>query len=287
MNGIILLNKKKGITSRTAIVEVSKALGIKKIGHAGTLDPLATGLLVILLNDATKLSDYLINEDKEYIAEILIGRSTSTLDSEGEIIEEKKVTSNLNIDEVLNSFVGTSNQTPPMYSAIKQKGKKLYELARAGVDVARESREITIYNISRVSDIVNNEGLVSFKIKTKVSKGTYIRVLAEDIGKRLGYPAHLAALERTASGAFKLIDANTIEEIKENNYNLIKMHEALSSYPLINVNEELAKLIMNGSKLNGDLVNSNEQLVCFIFNETLIGIYERKNDEYRVRRVWN
>lgn len=287
MNGVLLVNKDKGITSHSAISKVKRILNVKKIGHAGTLDPLATGLLVVMLGSATKLSNYLMAEEKEYVAEILIGQSTDTLDSEGNILEEKEVLEELNVDEALKSFLGKSMQVPPMFSAIKQKGKKLYELARKGIEVEREPREIEIFEIERISEVVKKDGFVSFSFRVIASKGTYIRTLCEDIGKYLGYPAHMVNLKRIKIGNLKLEDASSISEIESGDYKLIKMQAALKNYKIIEVDNKIANLIKNGVTLYENQVNSKDETVVFTYNDELIGIYKNIDGKYKAERVWN
>ena len=188
MNGVIIVDKKKGRTSFDEIREIRKKYNIKKVGHAGTLDPMATGVLIILIGDATKLSDYLMDHDKEYIATLKLGQRTDTLDSEGQVIEEKEVPdlSKKNIEEVLFNLLGKSKQIPPMYSAIKVNGKKLYELARKGEEIERKEREIEIYEIKLIKIKEENKKISEIEFKVKCSKGTYIRTLCEDIAKKLG-----------------------------------------------------------------------------------------------------
>ncbi|HEY8395643.1 MAG TPA: tRNA pseudouridine(55) synthase TruB, partial [Bacilli bacterium] len=175
MNGILLVYKEKGMTSNAVIQKIKKILQVKKIGHAGTLDPLATGLLVVLINGATKLSNYLLNQEKEYLAEITIGIATSTEDAEGEIIACKEVSESLDPDPILRSLIGKRLQVPPLYSALKKDGKKLYEYAREGVEVERKAREIEIYALERRSPVRYENGTAKFSFYCKVSKGTYIR----------------------------------------------------------------------------------------------------------------
>lgn len=194
MDGIIVVNKPSGCTSHDIVSKIRKSLKLKKVGHTGTLDPLATGVLPILLGNATKLSKYLINHDKEYIATIKLGVKTDTGDIEGSIIDEQKVPlfTEEQIIEALNSFVGKQKQMPPMYSAIKVNGKKLYEYARNGEKIEVASRDIEIYNISFLQYIDNK-----IKFKVSCSKGTYIRSLCEDIAQKLNTVGTMENLERT------------------------------------------------------------------------------------------
>lgn len=285
MNGIILLNKEQGITSQKALTILKRQLKLDKVGHAGTLDPLASGLLLVLVGKATKLSDYLMLETKEYIADIYIGKSTDTLDSEGNIVEEKKVINIADIDKVLNSFLGKSKQIPPMYSAIKIKGKKLYELARSGIEVEREEREIEIFEIERISDVLLIDDHASFKFRVVCSKGTYIRSLCADIGKKLGYPAHMSGLVRTKIGNFSLSNAVSLKDIEEGKINLVKMHEALSGFKIIDVDENMAKLVMNGASIS--LNDISDEKVVITYKNELIGIYNKVQGKYKAERVWN
>ena len=194
MDGIIVVNKPSGCTSHDIVSKIRKSLKLKKVGHTGTLDPLATGVLPILLGNATKLSKYLINHDKEYVATIKLGVKTDTGDIEGSIIDEQKVPlfTEEQIIEALNSFVGKQKQMPPMYSAIKVNGKKLYEYARNGDKIEVATRDIEIYNISFLQYIDNK-----IKFKVSCSKGTYIRSLCEDIAQKLNTVGTMENLERT------------------------------------------------------------------------------------------
>ncbi len=212
MNGIINLNKPAGMTSHGAVSKVKRLLGVRKAGHTGTLDPLATGVLLICLNEATKVSRFLLDMDKKYLAKVRLGVRTDTGDAEGRIIEEKDPSgvTREKIVETVATFSGRMNQTPPMYSAVKIGGEKLYTLARKGIEVERTERVVEIYDI-RVVDI----SLPFFYIHVSCSKGTYVRTLCEDIGHRLGTVAHLAALQRTAIGPFDLKDSVTLEGLEK------------------------------------------------------------------------
>ena len=210
MNGIILINKEKGCTSHDVVYKV------KKVGHTGTLDPNATGVLPLLIGEATKISKYLINHDKEYEVVLELGKKTSTADVEGEVIEEKEVpTKSLEeqyVKKILKTFIGKQEQTPPIYSAIKINGKKLYEYARKGQEVKLEPRQIEIYDIELLN-INKTEEQISFRVRC--SKGTYIRSLCEDIAERLGTVGLMKELKRTVVGDFKIENAITVEELKE------------------------------------------------------------------------
>lgn len=209
ISGVLLLDKPHGISSNGALQQVKRLYQAAKAGHTGNLDPIATGMLPVCLGEATKFSQYLLDANKTYQARMKLGQTTTTGDSEGEVLEQKPVNVHLaQIEAVLPQFIGNLSQIPPMYSALKHKGKALYTYARAGVDIERPPRNITIYSLSL--DAFNGDELV---ITVKCSKGTYIRVLSEDIGKVLGCGAHLIELRRTEIGEFKIADALTIPQL--------------------------------------------------------------------------
>lgn len=252
MDIIISLNKPKDITSQDAVTRVKKILKFKKAGHTGTLDPMATGLLLICINRATRLASYFLNLDKEYRAVMKLGETTDTQDAYGKIISK---TDHIDIDkavieETLKSFRGNILQQPPMFSALKHEGGPLYKLARKGIEIERKSREVNIYDIELL-DI--NMPYVTFR--AVCSKGTYIRTLCDDIGKKLGVGAHLCELERTKIGAFRIEDSLSIEELKSLNINgpdskgVYGMDEALSWMPELNINEEMIKAVTHGNPI--------------------------------------
>ena len=209
-SGIFLINKDKGLSSNKAIQKIRRRLNIKKIGHFGTLDPLAEGLLICGINGGTKLSERFLNLDKSYFSRIMLGIKTTTDDSEGNIIEEKNIqVSEKEILETIKTFVGESKQKPPFFSALKHKGKPLYKYAREGKLVEKEPRDIKIY---KILDIVIENAFVSFKISC--SKGTYIRSIARDLGDELGCGGHLVELVRLSQGKFELKDAKKVDDIQ-------------------------------------------------------------------------
>lgn len=287
MNGILVVNKPIGLSSHQVIQTIKRTLKIKKIGHAGTLDPLASGVLIVLLNDATKLSDYLMADNKTYLAGIVLGTSTDTEDSLGKVQEEKKVTSLSQVDQVLSSMIGPLKQIPPMYSAIKQDGKKLYELAREGKEVSRKSRDIEILTLERKTEITYQDDQAYFQFETRVSKGTYIRTLCVDIGEKLGYPAHMNSLVRLSSGKFSIADSYTLEEIKEGRFKIISNLEAINHYPVVDLNEELYFKVKNGQKISQDEVMKSADLIVFKYENNLIAIYKKEENIYKAERVWN
>lgn len=270
MNGVIIVDKEKGKTSFDEIRDIRKKYNIKKVGHAGTLDPMATGVLIILVGEATKLSDYLMNHDKEYIATLKLGKKTDTGDSEGTIIEEKEIP-NLckeNVQNVLNTFIGKSKQIPPMYSAIKVNGKKLYELAREGKEIERQERKIEIYSLEIIKLIEENKKIAEIEFKVNCSKGTYIRTLCEDIAEKLGTCGYMKELRRTRVGRFTLNDKDkfiTLEEIMEDK----------ESYSL---DDEKLKKIINGVKIS---TNLKDGFVKLYHNQKFIGLGEVENNKLK------
>lgn len=253
MNGILIVNKPEGITSQGVVSKVKKALNVKKVGHTGTLDPLATGVLPILIGNSTKLSKYLIEHDKIYRAVIKLGEKSSTGDREGEIVETKQVSENSeksNIETALQSFLGKQTQTPPIYSAIKVNGKKLYEYAREGKEVEIPSREIEIYKIELIKFDRENK-TVEFEVSC--SKGTYIRTLCEDIAESLGTAGFMLSLNRVKVDRFDLRDSFTIEDIENGIYKLISMEELFKDFPKIELNKRKLELFLNGVNLSFEL----------------------------------
>lgn len=288
-NGIVLINKPDTWTSQDVTAKIKRHLHLDKIGHAGTLDPMATGLLIVLLGSATKLSSYLTSEEKEYECEITIGKASDTEDISGNILEEKQVTKNIDkeIDEVLKGLIGKLEQVPPMYSSVRYQGRKLYEIAREGVTVDREKRVIEINKLERTSDIVYTDGVCKFKFKTTVSKGTYIRTLCVEIGKRLGYPALMSKLTRTKSGVFSLEDAITLEDVLNDNFTVINNVEAIKYKDnIIEVDDKIKDKVFHGMTIYLNDLPYDE--VFLINNGELIGVYGRLNKNiYKAKRVWN
>ncbi|MBM7603278.1 tRNA pseudouridine55 synthase [Metabacillus crassostreae] len=266
MEGVLLLNKPAGMTSHDCVAKMRRLAKTKKVGHTGTLDPDVTGVLPICIGRATKIVEYLTASSKTYEAEVTIGFSTTTEDASGEIVERKivdRLIKREDVEKVLSSMVGSLEQTPPMYSAVKINGKKLYEYARAGIEIERPSRTITIHDFVLLGD-VKNENNVTFRFRVTCSKGTYVRTLAVMIGEQLGYPAHMSHLVRTKSGVFDLDDCMTFEEIEksieDNTFqdSLISIGEALKDLPKLIIHDNLAEKVKNGAVL--ELPNEFEQL---------------------------
>ena len=249
-NGILIVNKPSGITSRDVVNIVGKTLNTKKVGHTGTLDPMATGVLVLCLGNALKVCELITANDKEYIAKVILGIETETLDTTSPIINTKKTNiTKEEIEKVLNSFKGSYLQEVPKYSAVKINGKKLYEYAREGKEIELPKKMVTIYDIQLVSDITYYNDTTSFYIKTTVSKGTYIRSLIRDIGYKLNTYGCMDSLERIRQGIFNIDNSYTLEEIKNNNYKLLSIEESLPNIPLVEVDNKTLFKIRNGVKL--------------------------------------
>ena len=267
MNGILIINKPTEYTSRDVVNKIGGILRTKKVGHTGTLDPIATGVLVICIGNTTKLCEVLTSEYKEYIATIKLGIKTDTLDTTGTIIEEKEYNVSENqIKEVLNTFLGTSTQTTPIYSAVKENGKKLYEYAREGKQEELPKREININNIELLS---YKEDEIVFK--TTVSKGTYIRALIDDICTKLNTVGTMSSLQRTKQGNFKIEDSYTIEDIQKGNYKLLSIEEALTNLETITINDDLYNQVKNGSIIDKTFTND---IACLSYKNKIIAIYQ-------------
>jgi len=286
MNGILLVNKPKGFTSFDVIAVLRGILNTKKLGHTGTLDPDATGLLVVGVNKGTKIMKYLNNDQKEYIATICIGTSTDTLDKTGEIIDNVEVKTLTDVDTTIASFKGVYTQTPPMYSAVKYKGKKLYEYARKGITIDDiPSRDITVFDIARISDILYKDNNAYFDYKVHASKGLYVRTLSYDIGKKLGYPSSNYELHRTKAGHFDISDAYTLDEIKEGNFKIISLSDALSFMEVKVVNDDIAHHVKNGMAIS--LKQFKKPTLTRIINKDgdLLAIYDKHPTESKMKAL--
>lgn len=279
-DGIILIDKPKDYTSHD-IVNITKKILNKKVGHTGTLDPNATGVLPLLIGKGTKLSKYLINHDKEYVAVIKLGEMTDTADSEGEIIKKENVDMSKFIEDsvnsVLNSFLGRHKQTPPIYSAIKVNGKKLYEYARKGIQVEIKPREIEIYKIT-LEKIDREKKEIKYRVSC--SKGTYIRSLCEDIAKKLGTIGYMKELRRTKVGEFCIEDCISIDEIKRNSTivfkKIISFEKLFKDNKKIILDDKKHKMFLNGVILNIDLDNG---MYLIYNNSKFVGtgiVYDKK-----------
>ena len=277
MDGIIIINKEKGCTSHDIVYKAKKIFN-KKVGHTGTLDPNATGVLPLLVGKGTEISKYLINHDKTYEAILQLGEKKDTADSEGQTIEEKKITPEMleeqNVKNVLKSFEGKQEQVPPMYSAIKVNGKKLYEYARKGEKIEIKSRKIEIYKIDLIKIDIENK---TIEFKVECSKGTYIRTLCENIAEKLETVGYMKELKRTKVGEFEIEDAIKIqelenEEIKQSNF--ITLEKYFDKNEKIVLEDAKLKLFLNGVKLT----YNNKDGIYKIYNKNrFIGIGTIKN----------
>lgn len=287
LNGVINIYKEKGFTSHDVVNIVRKTLNKVKTGHTGTLDPDACGVLPICIGKATKLSDYIMADIKGYKAEVVLGITTDTLDITGDILTKQDV--NVTKDEIMdaiNSFVGEYYQTPPMFSAIKINGQKLYDLARKGQEVERKKRLINIVSIDILS-ITDNKILIDIVC----SKGTYIRSLCDDIGKKLKCGACMGELTRVRSGEFYIKDSIKLEDFKQliadNKLSeiLIPMEKILKDYPKVVIHESMNKYLNNGNKVKCQYITNNvnvsvgEKVSVFDFSNKIIGIYETIEEE--------
>ena len=273
MDGIILLNKEKGYSSRDYGTKCAKALGEKRCGHTGTLDPLATGLLVLLLGSYTKLNDYINTNIKEYIVTLRLGIKTDTYDIEGKILDEKDVTfDEAKFYQAIDVLKNKKTQIPPIYSAIKVNGKKLYHYARNNEKVDLPERDASIYELEVLNIINKDSNRPEIKIRLKVSKGYYIRSFVFDLGELLGTNAVMINLERTKAGIFKIEDSSTIEDIKMNKYHLYKIEDVFS-LPRIDVNLFLAKKIANGLQLDSREFDGDSMFFVYYDNH-LIALYK-------------
>ena len=273
---ILAINKPFGVTSFDVVNEISHLYGISKVGHTGTLDPIARGVLLVTGGQATKIVELLTANDKEYIADVELGYETDTLDNTGTIIKRKEIPNNINLKETLNSFKKTYLQEVPIYSAIKVDGKKLYEYARNNKEVTLPKKEVTIKEIELLKE--NNN---TFTFKTLVTKGCYIRSLIRDIGLSLNTYATMTSLIRTKQGKVSIENTNTLEELQKGEAKSYSIEEVLD-YPTIIVDKELEFRIKNGQKINNTWKITNR---CIFKNQEnkLLGIYERDN---LMLKVW-
>ncbi|RIW36449.1 tRNA pseudouridine(55) synthase TruB [Bacillus salacetis] len=275
MNGILPLWKPRGMTSHDCVFKVRKLLRTKKVGHTGTLDPEVTGVLPLCIGRATKVAEYITNGGKAYEGEVTIGRSTTTEDAWGETVEETGVAESYTrkqISDMLATFKGEITQTPPMFSAVKVNGKRLYEYAREGKTIERPSRKVIIHDIELLDDREIFEGeTISFKFRVSCSKGTYIRTLAVEMGEKMGYPAHMSELKRIRSAAFEEKDCITFEELEglieteQVAETLYPIETGISHLPKWDISDTLAMKVKNGAVLDmpkewpGDQVAMNHE----------------------------
>lgn len=289
MNGVLNIFKPKGMSSFDAVRVVKKVAGTGKVGHTGTLDPEATGVLPICIGRATKIIDYIMDSEKVYEVTLKLGIRTTTYDLEGEVLEERDP-SHLTEEEILNainSFKGEYSQIPPMYSALKQNGVRLYELARKGIEVERKGRLINIHNLE---DIKINNPYISMKVTC--SKGTYIRSLCYDIGEKLGVFATMTQLNRAKTSVFSQEKSININELTKENINdyILSMEEALEKYDKIIVNKKYVKLLVNGvrvadGRFTKDKVINNKLYRVYDDENNFIGLGERNDAGFKIEKL--
>ena len=290
LSGIINLKKEAGMTSHDAVFKLRKMLKEKKIGHGGTLDPDVTGVLPIAVGKATRLIEYMQEEGKIYEGEITLGFSTTTEDASGEVVEVTPVSPDLSqemVDQAMAAFVGQVVQIPPMYSAVKVDGRKLYEYARAGQEVERPKRTIEISSFERTSPLVAEGDLVRFTFRVKCGKGTYVRTLSVDLGAKLGYASHMSKLERTGSAGLTLDDALTLAEIsdlveKEDFSFLRPLELGIGDLPTVELTSEQVTEVSFGRRIS---LETDVDLLAAFHQGKLIAILERRDDLYKPRKV--
>ena len=272
MNGILIVDKPKGYTSRDVVNSIERLANTKKVGHGGTLDPIATGVLVVALGNGLKVLEFLSEKDKEYIATVKMGIETNTLDVTGEVTKKKDYffLDSVRLDEVLKSFIGKYNQEVPLYSSVKVGGQRLYKYAREGLTVVLPKREVNIYELELLSC-----GKDEFVIRANVSKGTYIRSLIRDIGEKLGIPCTMKELRRTKQGNFTIDDAVSMEELENGNIKPVPIEKALKGIIFVPANEELEKKIMNGAILDN------------VYAETIVGFKNKNNEVIALYKVYD
>ena len=276
MDGIIIINKPQNCTSHD-IVRKAKKFFNEKVGHTGTLDPNATGVLPLLVGKGTQIAKYIINHDKTYVAILQLGEKTDTADVEGNSIETKEVSEQSlkteKVKEVLKSFIGKQEQIPPIYSAIKVNGKKLYDYARKGEKVEIQPRQIEIYNMELINIDKTNK---TIEFKVDCSKGTYIRTLCENIAEKLDTVGYMKELNRTKVGEFSINDSITIEQLENGNYNnFITVEDYFTNYENLNLNEKKVQLFLNGVQLT---CNLEDGIYRIYFDNEFIGIGTIKNN---------
>ncbi|AVO02389.1 tRNA pseudouridine(55) synthase TruB [Staphylococcus simulans] len=303
MEGILPVFKERGLTSHDVVFKLRKILHTKKVGHTGTLDPEVNGVLPICVGGATKVSDYIMEMGKAYQATVTVGVSTTTEDQTGEVLETKVVSKDLTadkIDEAILSFVGEIEQIPPMYSSVKVNGRKLYEYARNNETVERPKRKVRIYEIERNSEIRYKDDTCSFDIFIRCGKGTYIRTLATDIGRTLGYPAHMSQLTRVESGGFSIDESLTLDQIDELykqealQEKLFPIEYGLKGLPHIQIDDpNIKKRILNGQKFyKNEFSEAIDEVTVMEDKETekALALYiphAEKPNEIKPKKVFN
>ncbi len=276
MNEILVINKPQNYTSRDVVNFICKKFKTKKVGHTGTLDPMATGVLIVLIGRYTSLVEIVTAYNKIYEAEVTLGILTDTLDRTGTVIKEELVDiAPEKIKNVLANMIGTYEQTVPIYSAVKVDGKKLYEYARDNKEVKLPTRNVNIKSLELISDIVKKDGKVIFKIRTEVSKGTYIRSLVNDIATKLNTVGIMTELKRIRQGNIDISESYTIDEIRSDNYQFYDINKCLSDLYTVEIDEELYKKIKNGVRLENVYA---KEVVLFKYRKQNVAIYKNDNN---------
>ena len=291
MDGIINLKKEAGMTSHDAVFKLRKILQTKKIGHGGTLDPDVVGVLPIAVGKATRLVEFMQDEGKIYEGEVTLGFSTTTEDASGEVLAKTPVLAPLDaklVDEAIASLTGLITQIPPMYSAVKVNGRKLYEYARTGEAVEKPKRQVAIYSFERTSPISYENQTARFNFRVRCGKGTYIRTLAVDLGVKLEYASHMSQLTRTSAAGMLLEEALTLDELAEQvtvgDFSFLQPLElGIGDLVKIDLTKEQAEDVRFGRFID---VNSNETQVAGFFQGKLLAILEKRNKEYKPRKVF-
>lgn len=287
LNGILVIDKDKGMTSGDVIYHLRKALHIRKMGHAGTLDPDVTGVLPVAVGQATKLIELMHTRPKEYQGTGLFGYSTDSYDTEGKVLKEEKLITAFTREEIqrgMNSFLGQIEQVPPIYSAVKVNGKKLYEYAREGLEVKRPTREVEIFKYEQTSDPIfdQEKGQESFSFAIKCSKGTYVRSLVNDLGQKLGKPAVMTNLRRIASSGFNIEQAVKLSQIEANPELATELIQPIdrffSNYDQIDLNENQWRRVKNGAAIQ---LHSNAKKVALRYNKKVKAIYKKDRSSYK------
>ena len=284
MNGILLIDKPSGLTSRDVVNIVGKSLGTKKIGHTGTLDPLATGVMVLCVGKYTKLVEMLTSYNKTYEASIVLGIKTDTLDITGKVLEEK--CSNISLSDILLSlkkFEGVYDQEVPIYSAVKINGKKLYEYARENKTIELPKRSVNISKISLISDIKYENNKTLFSIRCNVSKGTYIRSLINDIASSLNTIGVMKGLRRIEQGNFNIENCYKISDIENNNFKFVDLDTVFKDYFIVDINSNLYIDIKNGKILENIY---NKDIIVFRYNGEYISIYKKYEKDKKLIKPW-
>jgi tRNA pseudouridine55 synthase len=296
LNGILALWKEKGVTSHDCVFRLRKILRTKKIGHGGTLDPDVEGVLPICIGQGTKVIEYLVDVGKTYEGEVTLGFATTTEDASGAVVAESRLlrpVANQEIDQAVQFFIGEITQIPPIYSAVKVNGKCLYEYARANQSVERLTRKVQIFSFERISDPTfdKQKGIQSFKFRVECGKGVYIRTLAVDLGKKLGYAAHMSALIRTKAAGLNYYEAHTLKEIEEVMANgnlsefLFPIEVGVAAFSRIDLTADLYQKVKNGARLIYEeigLVSSPTSLLALFYNEKVVALYQKHPEKKRM-----